>query len=88
MNLSDSVENLIRRQLQESEFEALMQMRTDQMALQALSIISPAIYSQLSCSCGFLTGFPATSISHLQSILHSAARVIFLKCSFDRVIHC
>lgn len=40
MNLSDSVENLIRRQLQESEFEALMQMRTDQMALQALSIIS------------------------------------------------
>lgn len=56
------------------------------MALLALSIISPDIYSQLSFFFSFLTGFPATSISHLQSILHNAARVIFLKSPFDHVI--
>lgn len=63
-----------------------MKMRTDQMALLARSIISPDIYSQLLFFFSFLTGFPATSISHLQSILHNAARVIFLKSPFDHVI--
>lgn len=63
-----------------------MKMRTDQMALLARSIISPDIYSQFLFFFSFLTGFPATSISHLQSILHNAARVIFLKSPFDHVL--
>ena len=84
MSLNDSVDNLIRRQHQASEFEALMKMRTD-VAPQTVFINSPAISVQ--CSLWqLLAGSPATGISYLQSILHNASKMIFLKCPFDHVI--
>ena len=86
MNLSDSVDSLIRRQHQESKSEALHEDENRPNGSPGCLYNQPAIYSQLSFSCSFLTSFSATSISHLRSILHHAARVIFRKCLFDRVI--
>lgn len=84
MDCSGNVDTLLRRQHQGLSLRPFVKMTTDQMALLARSGISPAIYSQLSFSCSFLTGFPAASISHLQCTLHNAARGIFPKSSFHR----
>lgn len=85
VDLRDSVDNLTRRQHQESKFEARHEHEKRPNGSPG-SVCTQPCYLLQAFVLQFLSGFLATSISHLQSILHNAARVIFLNSSFDHVI--